>query len=160
MLPVNWTTVSKMLVSLPFVNSRTNVDSADLAVFAGRAEAAMTAKWAGLYTFPLPASPFVETLATDYACYLLLSRRVFTSERQNDSPWVDRFKESVEDIDKVASGEITLVDSAGGIITRSDPEMQAWSNNENFLPTMTEDDDRNQIVDPNKIDELRSERDY
>lgn len=160
MLPVTFTTVSLMMVTLPAVGSRTSVTSSDLAVFAGRAEATMTAKWAALYSFPLPTSPFVETLATDYACYLLLSRRIFTTERQNDSAWVERFKESIEDIDKVASGEITLVDSAGGIIARTDTEMRPWSNNQNYLPTMTEDDNRNQLKDPDKIDDLRAERDF
>lgn len=159
-LPVSWTTVSLMLMTLPAVNSRTSADSATIANFAGRAEATMRAKWADKYTFPLAPSPYVETLATDYACYLLLTRRIFTTERQNDSPWVDRFKEALDDIDKVASGEISLVDSAGVIIARSDSTERPWSNTMGYLPTTTEDDVRSQVTDPNKIEDIKSERDF
>ncbi len=160
MLPVSWTTVSLMMMTLPAVSSRTSVDSATMSNFAGRAEATMRAKWADRYSFPLAPSPFVEALSTDYACYLLLSRRIFTTERQNDSAWVDRFKEALDDIEKVASGDISLVDSAGAIIERADSLERPWSSTTNYLPTMTEDDPRSQVVDPNKIEDIQSEREF
>lgn len=159
-LPVSWTTVSLMLMTLPAISSRTSANSATLANFAGRAEATMRAKWSDKYTFPLAPSPFVETLATDYACYLLLTRRIFSTERQNDSAWVDRFKEALDDIEKVAEGKISLVDSANAIIQRTDTTDRPWSNTQTYLPTMTEDDPRSQVIDPNKIEDIQSERDF
>ena len=50
-LPVSWTTVSMMLMTLPAVGSRMNIGSAELANFAGRAEATMRSKWSDLYSF-------------------------------------------------------------------------------------------------------------
>ncbi len=149
-----------MLLTLPAVGSRVSVNSAGMANFIGRAEATMRAKWADRYEFPLAPSPFVETLATDYACYLFLSRRVFTTERQQGSEWVERFKESLDMIDAVAEGKMSIVDSAGGIIATADSTGRPWSDKKDYCPTFTEDDTRNQFIDADKIEDIQDERGF
>lgn len=154
-----YSTVSHMLATIPVVSSRTNATSADLSVFLTRAEGVMDAKLAKRYALPLTGSyQILNHVATDLSCYYFLSRRVFTQERANDSTWPDRFKESMELLDSIASGEIPLVGADGAVLSPSSALLHVWSSTEDYEPTMTEDIEANQVVDPDKIDDLRADR--
>lgn len=155
----SYSTVSEMLVTLPVVSSRTSATSAELAVFGERGETLMNATLAKRYVLPFAqVIPLLRTLSTDMACYQFLSRRVFTQERDNKSAWPDRFKESMETLGKIASGEIPLIGIDGGVIPESAAQIQIWSNTQDYEPAMTEDHVTAQIVDPDKIDDIRDER--
>ncbi len=157
---VSYTTVSRMLLTLPEIQSRTNIRSAEFADFASRGESIINAKIARRYSLPFTVEiPILETLSTDIAIYLVLTRRVFTGEKKNDSTWPDRYKEALDMCDSIAAGTLALLDSSGGIISQSGNAGEAYSSSMNFEPTMTEDDPIRQIVDPDKIDEIQSDRD-
>lgn len=157
---VSWTTVSLMLATLPAIGSRTSVTSTDMALFAGRAESMMRAKLSQLYSLPFEKTyDPLETIATDLACYMLLSRRIFTTERQNESPWVDRFKESMESLDKIVEGKIPLIDpDTGGLVAATNLGAEVWSSTQAWYPTITEDIEELQIVDPDKLQTIRDDR--
>lgn len=154
-----YSTVSLCLMTLPSVTSRTNVTSAELAQFIDRGESIINAKIGALYNLPLGVRvPLLETIATDLGCYYFLSRRVFTQEKRNDSVWPDRYKESLMLLDKIANGELTLITESGGIISARTDVHETWSNTMDYHPTMTEDYQELMVVDGDKIDDLRSER--
>ena len=157
-----FTTVSAMLVTLPNVSSSTNATSAQLCLFAQDAEGIMNAKLSKLYTLPftfvVSAGHILHGIATDLACYRFLTRRVFTSERANKSEWPDKFREAMDLLDEIVSGEIPLLDSSGGVIPASTGQVQIWSNTMGYQPTMTEDDTEFQFVDEDKIRDIRDDR--
>lgn len=161
MVSVVYTTVSLMLVTLPAISSRTNATSADLAVFAERAETVINAKIAKFYSLPFTDRiPILETIATDIACYYFLTRRVFTQERDNESSWPDKFKESMGLLDEIVDGRIPLLTSSGALLPVNTSVIEVWSNNMGYRPTMTEDDARNQFIDRDKIQDIRDDREY
>ena len=159
MAALSFTTVSAMLVTLPGVSSSTNATSAQLAVFAERAESVMNAKLAKRYALPfVVAPPVLQTIATELAVYNFLTRRVFTQEKQNRSEWPDRYKEAMDLLDEIVSGEFPLIDAAGVVIGATTSQIQIWSNTMWFRPTMTEDDAESQFVDPDKLEQIRRDR--
>lgn len=155
-----YTTTSLMLLTLPAIGSRTNITSAHLSEFARRAESVINAKLGKLYTVPFSATPpVIEHIATEIGLYYALSRRVFTQEKKNQSEWVTGFKEAFKLLDDIASGAVTLIDSAGAIIAASTAVQEVWSNTSDYLPTITEDSEILHDIDPDKIDDLRQDRD-
>ena len=155
---LSYTSVDKMLGTLPAVGSMTTVMSADLFTFAADAEGLVNAKLSRLYTVPVVGGPPVlGTLATDIALYRLLALRLFTQEQLNASPWVDRYKEAMDILDDIAAGEITLVTTAGGVVegvTTGEP----WSNTLDYTPTFAEDAFESSVVDPDKLDAIANRR--
>lgn len=134
---LSFTSVSAMLNTLPGVSSSTNATSAQLMLFAERAESVISAKLAKRYAIPFTATfqptSILHDIATDLACYKFLTRRVFTSERANKSEWPDRFKESMDLLDEIACGQIPLLDSSGGLIPESG-QIVIWSNTMHCRP--------------------------
>lgn len=156
---VSYTTVSLMMLSMPFVGSRTNITSAEFAEFGGRAESVINAKIAKQYSLPLSQSvPLLETLATDIGCYYVLSRRVFTGEKKNDSEWPDRFKEAMNLLDDVASGKTPLIGADGGIVGARTDQNEAWSSTMDYEPVMTADEPVYQVEDEDRIEDIRDDR--
>ncbi len=149
-----------MLLTVPVVSSRTNATSAELDQFAQRGESIINARIGARYALPLTQRvPVLETIATDLACYFFLSRRVFTQEKRNDSVWVDRYKESLDLLDKIAEGDMALTTDTGGLISARTDIHEMWSNTRDYHPTMTEDLIELQIQDEDKINDLRDARD-
>lgn len=157
---LSFTTVSAMLVTLPGISSSTNATSAQLAVFAERAESVMNAKLARLYTIPFASPPpkVLETIATELAVYSFLTRRVFTQEKQNNSAWPDRYREAMELLDEIVAGEVPLITASGAVIPSTTAQQQIWSNTMTFHPTITEDDEVHQFVDDDKVRDIRDDR--
>jgi len=157
---VSWTTVSLMLTALPQIASKSSITSAEMYTFAGRAESLMRSKLARRYTLPFSETyEPLETIATDIALYFLLTRRVFTQERENNSEGPDRFKEGMEQLDQIAEGGLSLVDSGGAVVAERTDDIEMWSSTSGYEPTMTEDSQSNQLIDPDKIDDIQDERD-
>lgn len=158
---VSYTTVEKVLATLPNVASRSNITSADIADFISRGETIINAKLAKSYSLPFTAAvPILETISTDIGTYLLLSRRFFTQEKQNSSAWVDRFRESVKLLDDIADGEMALVGADGAVIEGGGGVSVAWSNTMNYNPTFYEDPDSlNGMIDCDKVEDSRDTRD-
>lgn len=155
-----YTTVSAMLVVEPLIASVTNLDSAQIVAIAERAEAEINASLAKNYPLPLAStSPLVEQIATGYALYFVLSRRIFTQERLQESAWPDRFKEDQATLEKIAKNELLLVDSAGAVIASTAAQAQVKSNNSGYEPTYWDGGpETEQITDPDKVDDARDDR--
>lgn len=146
-----YTTVDKLLVTLPMVGSITSISSADLAAFIDDADAIINAKLAKQFTVPVSGAPLLNSLAADIALARLLTRRVFTQEQANKSTWPDEYKAALETLDKIASGEITLVSSAGTVISAASAEGGVWSNTMGYVPTFNEDDPATNFIDSDKL---------
>lgn len=151
----NYSTRALVLRNLPTaVQSSTSlVSSATVLTMLNRADAIINGKLAAAYSVPVSNCPLLETIATDLACYGLL-RRSFTGEQKNASDWPAKYKESMELLDDIAQGGMTLVTSAGTAIARSSSAV--WSSSQNYLPTFHEGDDH--FVDPDKLIDLEDER--
>jgi phage gp36-like protein len=157
---VSYSTVENVLTTFPNVQSRSNITSADIAEFLSRGETIINGKLAKSYALPFTSPiPILETISTDMGAYLLLSRRFFTQEKTNDSPWVDRFKEAVDLLGEIVAGKVALVDESGNVVESSESVMPVWSNTKGYQPTFYEDDPLNQAVDCGKIDDEREGRD-
>lgn len=148
----DYTTYALVAETLPkAVQSMTSVNTATIVHFIKQAESIMNGKLAKLYSVPISESAMLETIATDLACYRLL-RRLFTQEKKNTSSWVDQFEGADDDLDAIMKGEISLVNSTGGVIAKS--VAQVWSNNEDYNPTFDEASMENSFVDPDKLEDI------
>ncbi len=151
-----YTTVERVTDALPkMVQSLSNVTSSVIASHIEAADSIINGKLASMYTVPISGSNLLQTIATDLACYRLL-RRQFTQERKNKSEWPDSFKNAGEDLDEVASGKMTLTNSAGEVI--SPRQDIAWSNTDGYLPTFAEDAFENATIDAQKLEDLSNDR--
>lgn len=154
-----YATVENVTDALPTqVSSSTSVTSARVSFLIDQAESVINGKLAKAYEIPVVGSKLLETLATDMASYRLL-RSQFTQQRRNESEWPDSFKEASETVDKIAKGEIDLVNSTGTLITRIDETGGVWTNNINYNPTMDEGDDSLQFRDPDKLRNIYDDKD-
>lgn len=158
-LPVSWSTVSYVLQTLPDIGSVSEVTSADIALFLGKAQAIGEAKLARRYAMPLLEDyPVLQAVTTDIAIYLLLVQRLFTAERLNASPWPDRYKEAVDTLDQLASGALALVSSSGVVLGASADAAPVVSTTQGFHPTHWEGPWEEHLVDVDKADRERSRR--
>lgn len=156
----DYTTVERVLDILPAVGSLTSITSGHLATFIEDAEADINAMIANQYAVPVSGTPpLLRSIATDLACYRVLSRRVFTQERLKDSVWPDRYKEADERLQKIAEGKIALVNSSGTLIATSAARAEVWSDTMDYHPTFHEGPDTSHIVDEDKLDDIAEERD-
>lgn len=153
-----YTTVDKLRVTLPMVGSITSISSADLAAFIDDADAIINSKLSKQYTVPVSGAPLLNSLAADIALARLLTRRIFTQEQANKSTWPEEYKEALKTLDKIAAGEMTLVNSAGAIIAAASAEGGVWSNNMNYVPTFNEDDPATNFIDSDKQLDIANDR--
>lgn len=159
-LPVSYTSIPLMQTRFPEIGSLTTLSSAALLTFAGDAEAMINAKLARYYTIPFTVLvPQLQTIATDMAVYLLMSRRLFTKEQINDSPWVDRYKEVLKELDDMAVGKTVLVDSSGQVLAGRTDIAEAYSSTMTYTPTFGEGPIENQTQDQDKLDAEDAARD-
>ena len=156
---VTYTDVGRVLDTLPDLKQDTELSSAHVVIFIEDAEAEMNAKLRANYEVPVTGEvPLLKAIATDCSIYRILSRRIFTQERLEASTWPDRYKECKELLDDLADGSITLVDSAGAIISSSTTAARIQSNTGGFHPTFWEGGEFEQRRDPDKITDERNRR--
>lgn len=161
-MALKYTTVSRMLSVLPMVGSVSNLSSSDIVnLFAIPAESIIDGYLIRHYTLPIAGTiPILQALADDISLYRILSRRVFTQEKLQDSVWPDRFKEAEEMLQKIADGEILLVDSNGNLISARTDLADVRSNTDSYLPTFHEGSIGEHIQDPNKMTDIHDDRDF
>lgn len=154
----DYTSVEQVQNTLPkAVQSSTQVDSSAISHFIDQAESIVNGTIGGVYSVPVSGSPpMLQTISTDLAIYRLL-RRQFTQDQRNTSDWVEQFKAAKEDLKDIAEGKLTLVDSAGDIITVGGAGV--WSNTMDYTPTMDEDSFTRHHIDPDKLDDIEDKRD-
>lgn len=157
----NYTSVDRILLDVPGIGSVTNLTSQAICdAYIVPAESIVDAKISRLYTTPvLPPPELLITLATDIAIYRILSRRVFNAQQLKDSVWPSRYAESLEMLDSVADGSITLVDSGGTPIEGRSEGAVATSNTKDYVHTFNEDEPVDHVQDQNKLDDIADARD-
>lgn len=154
-----YATVDGLHTRLPYVGSVTNLSSADKASFIDDAESVLEAKVAKKYTIPVSDSPYFNKLARDAALCEILGKRVFTQERQNQSEWVSTFCQAYDRADEVAAGKIPLITSSGDLVTTRNDVTEVWSNTMDYAPTFDELGRLDHIVDEDKKDDLKDDKD-
>jgi len=146
----------------PMIGSLSDLTSAQLvSAFINPAEAEMNSRLSRRYTVPVPGTiPLLQAIADDLSVYRALSRRVFSQDQLKESAWPDRFKESMDVLNEIASGKIFLVDSAGAIIATKTNVANAQTNNMTYQSTFHEGGSwADQIKDKDKTDDLLDDRD-
>lgn len=157
--PVSYTNVDTVLATLPAVGSMTSIVSADVAMHAGKAQSLVDAKLASRYTVPFSdVPPLVQTITTDIAAYELMTKRVFTGTRNYDEKLVEPFKMAFELLDAIAEGDVILTTASGTVVDPTTAQAQFWSSTESYFPTMHEGAIEESIIDPDKLDDIASDR--
>lgn len=133
----NYGTVAGVFELYPRVGSVSAVTSATVFSYIGRAEARVDAVVAQRYTVPVPGSPPLLKEATETLALGLLTRRFFSQEMENKSDWVkDFFTDADAILTSLAAGSMTLISSAGVIISATQTALGVWSSTKDYHPTM------------------------
>jgi len=159
---VSYTSVSLMMLTRPDLRSLSTVTSAELAIFAGQAEAEMVGRLAQRYALPptVPC-PLLETLATDLAVYRVLSRRQYITRDAKEKSGIEVvYTQAIATLSLLAAGLLPLVDASGTVLTERTDRMPVLSSTEAYLPTFHEGPDGTHVKDPNKIDDLLTAREF
>lgn len=158
---LSYTSVARILSINPAVGSVTTLSSASLVVFAQDAEAQINASLGKLFAVPIAGEPpLLAAIATDIALYRIFTRRILSGESANDSPWPDRYKESLEALEALASGKLALFTSSGTAITATPGDSgMPWTNTQDYNSTFTEDAPESSFIDETKLDYIRDARD-
>lgn len=154
-----YTTVEALILTTPSVNSVSNITSAALAHYINRADSVIDAKLASRYTVPLsPIPEIIKTISTDLAIYEIVGKRMVTLVKDVENDWPSRFKEANDLLDKIATGEFTLVASGGTILSTLTTNL-VWSNTQNYTPTFNEDELTESYLDYDKYEDIVDARD-
>lgn len=136
-LPVSYTSVQLILQAVPEIGSISTVTSLVVAHYAGRAEAELNARVGLRYTLPLASCPpLLTALATDLACYYLLTRKPLVGNQTKGDAWFDKFKEARDTVKELVEGKIELLDADGSAsYTARTDNNHFYSNTMGYLPT-------------------------
>jgi len=157
-LPISYTSVEKVKVTLSFINSVSTVTSAVIAEFIGREEAKINTRLSARYALPFTTDiPILTAIASDLSAYALLSRHSFLSQTTKDNPWPERYREAMDELELITAGKVDLVTSSGDIVSIAG-RMLPTSNRSQYYPTMTERGGVYDAVDPDRITDLDQER--
>jgi phage gp36-like protein len=159
-LAASYSTVSACFVTLPELGSITTLTSAHVADAIGHAQAYVNARLAKTYALPFSQDiDVLQTLTTDLAIYRLLTRRLYTAERLQTSPWPDRYKEAITMLDAIAAGEMPLVGSGGVIVGGRSDVTEVWSTTKDRVPTFWEGPTGDHSQDAEKLEHEADRRD-
>lgn len=162
-LPVTIGLVGDIIEAQPLIASASAITSAQIALHAGQAEATIWAKCAKLYAVPIaPTPPIIETIWTDLTVYGVLVKQAILANTLEESPWPDRYKETMDLLTEIAEGEMPIVTASGTLIPQvsgtAAPYRCAFKSDRGYQPTFTELPDEYQGQDPNKTEDLLRER--
>lgn len=133
------TTVAKVLDVDPKIGSDTTLSSAQIVAVGERVEALIFGKVARLYSLPFAEAPnLLVSLATELTIYKLLTQRILVNAQLKDSDWPDRFKDSFETLDQIATGKVLLVDSAGAMFAQQTNYARVNSTTKDYQPSVAE----------------------
>tara|TARA_Y100000310_G_scaffold281753_1_gene302473 strand:+ start:1975 stop:2484 length:510 start_codon:yes stop_codon:yes gene_type:complete len=157
-----YTSFDRITNQVPEIGSITNLSSAQIVEMGEYAEAEIHTLIAENYSVPVAGTvPLLQKMSTDMACYVILTRRIFTSERLKNSEWPDRFTEARSMAMALGDGSMYLVDSAGALIgTRTDIAL-LQSTTDGYRQTHAAGvHPFNQRVDPNRVRDEANDRDF
>jgi hypothetical protein len=103
--------------------------------------------------------PLVTMISQDITGYYTY-RSEFSGDGQNDSKWLDRFKEAIDTLYAVRDGKLDLCDTSGALVSpreNADSD-EISSNTEDYAPVFGEDSATAWVVDANKLSNYADSR--
>ena len=162
-LPVSYTSVSRVHSAFPMITSVSNISSGVVAQFAGDVEAEINGRISTRYALPLTVEcPILTAIATREAIYRIAVQRAlvqFPPAQQGAHPMQVQHRDDQKLLDLIASGSIKLVDSSGAQILADVTQAEIYSTTKDYLPTFHEGDWGDTIQDPDKLDDIQTDRD-
>jgi phage gp36-like protein len=157
-LPITITSTGAVLNAQPLIASASAVTSSQIALHLGQAEAMVWGYTAKRYSTPIsPVPPLLESICIDLAVYGVLVKQAILANSLEDSPWPDRYKEALDLLKDVASGEIPLTTTSGALITQQGNYVSGFSTPK-YQPTFTELPFEFAYLDPDKAEALLAAR--
>lgn len=145
---VSYTSVDRMLLTLPEIGSMYTVSSAQLLLHAADAEALINAALAKRYSLPISGDvPLLTAIATDLAIYRALTGRITIKA---EHPWFVRYKAALDMLEKIVSGDVPLVTTSGTLVGVS--QMVPWSTTMTYNPTHWEGGWTMHAIDSDKLE--------
>ena len=137
--PASYSTVEDVYQTLPQIGSVSNVTSRNIVYQIGRVEANMNAKLAKVFTLPFSQTLLqLTTISTDLTIHELSKRFTVLSKLKDDKD-SSLYKDAMNMLDDIVSGETPLVNASNETIENSTLSgVTAWSNNQSYTPTFNE----------------------
>jgi phage gp36-like protein len=122
-----------------------------------RADSIIDGKIANRYVVPLSVTPeLIKTISQDITSYYSY-RSFYTQDNQNESEWVDSFKEAIELLDQIRAGDLDLVGSVT-VIEPVDVLGEVDSNTREDMSFFDVDSEYSWAFDSNRLDRIRGDR--
>lgn len=161
-LPVSYTSVSRVGSAFPMLNSVSNITSGVIHQYAGDVQAEIDALIGKRYTLPLTVEcPILTAIATRETIYRLAVQRglvQFPPAAQGRAPLAVQHEGDQKLLEKIAKGDIGLVDASGAAIGANLQQIEIYSTTQGYLPTMHEGPWTEMVQDPDKITDLENDR--
>jgi phage gp36-like protein len=160
-LPVSIAVVTDVMTAQPLLSSADYITSAVVALQMGKTEAMIWGKISRRYAVPiLPAPPLIVAIDIDLTIYDLLVKQAILANTLENSPWPDRYKESIDMLDDIATGKIALIDSSGSLITQAATAGGvSYVSGQIYNPTYADGlRPEDTFADPDKIQDARDAR--
>ena len=162
-LPVSYTSVTRVNSAFPAISSVSNINSAIIAQYAGDVEAEINALISKRYALPLTVEvPILIAIATREAIYRIAVQRAlvqFPPAQQGQHPMQVQHKDDQKLLEKIADGDIQLIDSTGAVIAVDVTQLEVYSTTKNYVPTFHEGSWVDTTQDQSKLDDIDADRD-
>lgn len=163
-MPPFYSSVTRINTAFPMISSVSAISSGVVCQFIDDVEGEINAKIAKRYDLPIVGTcPILVAIATRETIYRITVQRAlitFPPAQQGQHPMQIQHKEDQALIAAIADGEIELVTTSGAVIGVDEGQVLVYSNTQNYNPTMTEGNILDEVVDPNKLSDILSDRGF
>ena len=160
-LQLNYTSPNHVFSLKPDIGSVTWLSSGQVFQCAAMAEAMLDSRLSRKYVLPFTvAVPYLTALATELSLNnVMMMRLMTTGAKYRETPWAAHRDELIKMIDNLISGEQTLVDNSGQIISGRSDVGEVYTTTMNYEPTFSEINVADWGADPDKIEAEYLKRD-
>lgn len=158
-----YTGVADIVAILPGLASPNTATTAIITAHIQRADALIDGKCARRYEVPFAATststpPLIKSLSEDITAFYSY-RSLFTRDNVNRLEYLDDFYASaMATLQEIQDGKLDLVDTSGNVISETSSDARVYSTTENFTPIFDVDDELSQIIDPDRLESIRTAR--
>lgn len=161
-MPPLYTAVTRINTAFPGISSISAITSGVLCQYIDDVEAEINAIISKRYALPLTVTcPILIAIATRETIYRTLVQRAivqFPPAQQGRHPLQIQHTDDQKLLEKIADGEIQLVDSSAEVISGDTSQIQLYSTTMNYTPTFSEDSMLDSVIDPDKLDDIAADR--
>ncbi len=151
-----------MTSAFPAIASASNINSSNISQYAGMVEAEINGRLSKRYTLPLTVEcPMLTAIATRETIYRIAVQRAlvhFPPAQQGAHPLQTQHKEDQALIQSIMDADLQLLDSSGAVIAMDITQMEVWSTTKGYNPTFHEGAWGDQVQDPDKLDDIQTDR--